>query len=626
MTKRIRSRILEYLPQKALQEMYDVCVAPESDNNIKVDLMIAILTKHNIDFVELGPGTNRLAVLIDNYVFKIALDKWGLQDNANEFVVSQELQPYVVKTYETNDLISVCEYITVISKEEFIASRDAIRSVLSIIAEGYLLGDVGTVPKNFANWGYRDNGDLVILDYAYIYPVHGEEMLCSKDQTLLEYDENFHTLKCPTCHKKYSFMDVRRRITMEQEEQEIFRAKQLAYKVTKPVEEFTEGYTDDGIKQAESVSAKHTSSLYNKEEKDQTFDNNKEEKSMRNDKFNIDSESREEAYLDVMNRLKQYHNPEIINPTMGEADEATTQTMEIQKQTADAITLIKVVRQSLKPDGGTVDSDTFVSGIVSDIQETVQGMDMETDFIMPTLEPVARIDNVVNDTLMDRIIQESKANEEPMQTRQTHRPFRNEDDEDAYARALNNLGVVQNGTFTSLVEEEVIHDNQSEVSIDINGDGQPEIEIHTPGNLTVEVDGDEDIDVTVNETVVIEEENDKDEINVSLNPTVDVEEVVVEETSVESTPKVVIEVAGNVDVVVSPTNDTVSEEETVDQTNMEGQMNMFDIPEEDAEATRLRAELASDVLNDDKIDELAEDFRHLEEDDDFHRRSPRRRK
>ena len=176
--------------------------------------MLELLNKHNVDYVELGPGTNRLAVLIDNYVFKIALDKWGMRDNLNEFTVSQELQPYVVKTYETNELISVCEYVTLISREEFEEQKDVIRSILSILAESYLLGDVGTVSKNFCNWGYRDNGELVILDFAYIYRVQGDELLCSKDQSILEYDENFHNLRCPTCGKKYTFMDVRRKITM----------------------------------------------------------------------------------------------------------------------------------------------------------------------------------------------------------------------------------------------------------------------------------------------------------------------------------------------------------------------------------------------------------------------------
>jgi len=121
MKKTIKSRILEHFKKQLLIDLYDVCKSVKiSDNNQKTDMMIEVLNKHGLDYVELGPGTNRFAILIDNYVFKIALDKWGIQDNLNEFTMSDELQPYVIKVYETNELILACEYITVISKEEFI--------------------------------------------------------------------------------------------------------------------------------------------------------------------------------------------------------------------------------------------------------------------------------------------------------------------------------------------------------------------------------------------------------------------------------------------------------------------------------------------------------------------------
>ena len=60
----------------------------------------------------LGAGTNRYSMLKDNYVFKFALDHYGFDDDNNtEFNKSMELQPYVTKTYETNGLISVAEYV-----------------------------------------------------------------------------------------------------------------------------------------------------------------------------------------------------------------------------------------------------------------------------------------------------------------------------------------------------------------------------------------------------------------------------------------------------------------------------------------------------------------------------------
>jgi len=242
---KLRSRILEYFPKELLEKIQklikDVRI---SDNNEKTDLLVGLLDAYIKDkYIELGPGTNRFAILIDNYVFKIALDKWGIRDNINEFNMSQELQPYVVKTYETNRIISVCEYVTVISKEEFIKKREDIQRILGILADSYLLGDVGTISKNYLNWGYRDNGELVILDYAYIYNIKGDEILCSNCQMeILEYDENFHNLICPRCHTKYSFIDIRRKIPSEVETKEAEIALSRAYKLTKPVEVISNEY------------------------------------------------------------------------------------------------------------------------------------------------------------------------------------------------------------------------------------------------------------------------------------------------------------------------------------------------------------------------------------------------
>ena len=149
------------------------------DNNTKINKMNDILNKYNVPYQELGGGTNRYAIFIDGYVFKIAMDKAGKRDNLAEFSMSQELQPFVVKAYECNGLIVVTEYITVISKEEFLNSKDQIRETLAYLAEGYLLGDVGSITKNYTNWGFRDDGSLVILDFAYIYRVLGNEMFCT---------------------------------------------------------------------------------------------------------------------------------------------------------------------------------------------------------------------------------------------------------------------------------------------------------------------------------------------------------------------------------------------------------------------------------------------------------------
>jgi hypothetical protein len=334
MIKTLRSRIHEYFKPEVISELLKVCNNNKiPDNNAKVPIMLEILKKHDVEFDELGPGTNRLAILIDNYVFKLAMDKWGKQDNVNEFTVSMELQPYVVKTYEVDEhhLISVCEYVTIISREEFIEKREEIRDILAEISESYLLGDVGTVPKNFCNWGYRDDGQLTILDYAYIYRIKGDELLCSNDQEFLEYDENFHSLVCPRCRTKYSFTDIRRRISMEEERHENNLAKDLAYPLTLPMEKIRERYDEDGHKQSSSLYKNHT-------------DNSKEDTAMRKDyedQQSFSEESEEDVYQRELENLmskrnKSHHTQQPVDRTI----------VEVERQNQEGTSHVRISHES----------------------------------------------------------------------------------------------------------------------------------------------------------------------------------------------------------------------------------------------------------------------------------------
>lgn len=231
------SRIHRFIPKECMVELNAICGdVTISDNNTKADMMAATLRKYGVKFKELGPGTNRYAVRIDGYVFKIAMDKNGIDDNKIEFTMSDELQPFVSKTYECNGLIVVSEYVTFISKSEFVDNEENIKAILARLADRYIFGDVGYMKKNFLNWGYRDNGDLVILDYGYIYKVRGEEVRCTNllsDDVVcgrfLEYDNKFNDLVCPHCRRKYSYDDIRRRIDVKFERERVENTMKSAY-------------------------------------------------------------------------------------------------------------------------------------------------------------------------------------------------------------------------------------------------------------------------------------------------------------------------------------------------------------------------------------------------------------
>lgn len=228
--KKVRSRIHQFITPALMTDLEKVCNnVIVSDNNLKSMKIKQLLDKHDVYYNELGPGTNRMAVLIDGYVFKFAMDKWGKQDNANEFAMSKELQPFVIKVYECNDLISVSEYVTLITREEFRQKKFPILKILSTLSESYLIGDVGYVEKNFTNWGYRDNNELVILDFAYIHNIEGTELFCQKDGQMIEYDSNFYRLKCPQCNTVYSFIEIRKKISIEEEWEFINEMKNHSY-------------------------------------------------------------------------------------------------------------------------------------------------------------------------------------------------------------------------------------------------------------------------------------------------------------------------------------------------------------------------------------------------------------
>ncbi len=203
----LRSRIKEEFSEEDMDFLHGICHSPYFDsNNEKADSLMMYFREKG--FIELAPATNRFAVLKGNYVYKFAMDEYGIKDNINEFKLSKELQPYVTKTYETNGLITIAEYVNLIKEEEFVDSIPHIKEILNYLSESWLFSDVGAITKNHLNWGFRDDDSLVILDYGYFYHRDPKIMFCSACGGGLEYTENFDKLICMKCHKKYSVTDI----------------------------------------------------------------------------------------------------------------------------------------------------------------------------------------------------------------------------------------------------------------------------------------------------------------------------------------------------------------------------------------------------------------------------------
>ena len=73
-----RSLIHEYFTKDVYIEIMRITMISGIDNNEKGMLIKKLLRDNNIPFSGLGPGTNRMAIQIDGYAVKIALDKDGI--------------------------------------------------------------------------------------------------------------------------------------------------------------------------------------------------------------------------------------------------------------------------------------------------------------------------------------------------------------------------------------------------------------------------------------------------------------------------------------------------------------------------------------------------------------------
>lgn len=261
--RKIKSRILEVFDRDILIEMYKLqskrfttrmfkgqSVRTEYSANMKVKDMTKLLSdyleKAGYSYSFPGAGTNRMTVLINGYIYKIALDQDGYIDNLNEFIMSKEAQPYVTKTYETNGLLAVAEYVTLISYEEFVEKKSKILQILDDISREYLIGDMGWTQKNYTNWGYRKNSDdLVILDFGHMHRLSGEKLLCRDCGQILQYNSTFTKLKCLSCGKEEEFMSIKARLSKKEERENIDRYLERAYILNTPQIEIKEDEVKD---------------------------------------------------------------------------------------------------------------------------------------------------------------------------------------------------------------------------------------------------------------------------------------------------------------------------------------------------------------------------------------------
>lgn len=221
----LRSLIKTYFPVDLLVKLELVAGDHTVSNNEKTEEVIDLLNEYKVPFSPLGNGTNRYGILIDGYAVKVALDRAGQIDNMREFKYAKIHYPDVVKVYECTPekgTVAVFEYITIFSLADMYDHQDEMREILGRITQKFLVGDMGISSNNYINWGTRADGSIAILDFAYIYSLSYKGFMCScEDEGMLEYDKDFNYLICPYCRKKYTFAEIRKRISKQDELNEI---------------------------------------------------------------------------------------------------------------------------------------------------------------------------------------------------------------------------------------------------------------------------------------------------------------------------------------------------------------------------------------------------------------------
>lgn len=180
---------------------------------------VHLFKKYNVEFIEVGTGTNRFITKYDGYAFKIALDKEGIADNKQEYAICDRLGPGAAYSYEISKgghlmFAQYCGAFT--SYQEFWNKRGEIIPILKDWSTKFLLGDVGISKINYANWGLFGNKSKCI-DYAYLFPADLKlfQCLCGEYNMGLT-DNTFTQYKCLCCGRVYRDRDLRQRVTPEE--------------------------------------------------------------------------------------------------------------------------------------------------------------------------------------------------------------------------------------------------------------------------------------------------------------------------------------------------------------------------------------------------------------------------
>lgn len=213
-----RSRLMT-LPFEARVKIGEVAYQKGMRATSRRNRVIEILKEYDVPFTEVGTGTNRFIVKYDGFALKIALDKEGIADNKQEWVMAEMLSPNVSMAHEISKggHLLVATYAPAFtSYAEILGYQSEIESILERWGERFLLGDVGFNRVNYANWGLLGSKP-VCIDYAYIFPASMDLFKCNCGCKRMKFvDHTCSEYKCVECGREYQDRELRCKISQDE--------------------------------------------------------------------------------------------------------------------------------------------------------------------------------------------------------------------------------------------------------------------------------------------------------------------------------------------------------------------------------------------------------------------------
>lgn len=236
-----------FLTNQDIYELNKIASSLKLASNVKAKYKLMDEIMKSRGFEHFACGTNRRIYrhyMHDTFLFKVAIDRVGLEDNPNEFRNQEILKPFVAKMFDTTPcgtVSSVERVIPISNRREFISiGSDIFDMIWKKIVGKYVLEDIGE--KCFMNYGLRQGFGPCLIDYPYLFEVDYDKLICKNIvdgqycNGFIDYDIGFNILRCEKCGKEYSARSLQKAIEHKEiliEDEDNYIMDKLRFTITK---------------------------------------------------------------------------------------------------------------------------------------------------------------------------------------------------------------------------------------------------------------------------------------------------------------------------------------------------------------------------------------------------------